>query len=384
MILTPPGLRRGGLAALAALTTIAACGPARSEAPHRALRLLPLPDRFEQPVDLESPPGDPRVFVVEKTGRVRVILDGRVQPEPFLDIHDRVSSGSEQGLLGLAFHPRFRENGRVFVDYTDRNGDTRVVSYRVPPGASAVDPRSAAVVLAVPQPYPNHNGGQLIFGPDGMLYVTLGDGGSGGDPHLNGQNRGVLLGKLLRIDVDHDAPYTIPRDNPWPHAAGVRPEIWAYGLRNPWRIAFDAAAGLLYIADVGQDHWEEVDVAPLTRGGIDYGWNLREANHPFAARGPAPANLWPAAIEYSHREGCCIIGGRVYRGSVAVLRGLYFYADECGGWIETFRWRDGRAVERTRWSTGVRLTPSAFGEDARGELYVLDLGGRVYRIAGVD
>jgi len=343
------------------------------------LVLEPVASGLHIPVDLQSLPGDPRLFVVEKVGTIRIIEGGRVLPEPFLDIHDQVSRSNEQGLLGLAFHPDFARNGLLFVNYTDRNGDTRVVRYHVAPDGRHVDPSSRTVILGVDQPYVNHNGGQVIFGPDGMLYIPLGDGGSGGDPHGNGQNLGTLLGKLLRVDVDRRTPYAIPPDNPFVGTPGARPEIWAYGLRNPWRIAFDS--GLVYIADVGQDDWEEVDVQPSKRGGLNYGWNLVEGSHPF--HGGATASTIAPVVEYSHHEGCSVTGGRVYHGPIESLRGLYFYGDYCAGWIETFRYAGGRAAERTRWRVSHKASITAFGEDSNRQLYVLDFGGHVYRIAGV-
>jgi hypothetical protein len=368
-------------AALLAALASPACAPAAQ------LTLERVAEGLTRPIDLVVAPGDPRLFIVEQAGRIRMMRGGVLVKQPFLDITDRTSRGNEQGLLSVAFHPRFATNGLLFVDYTDRDGNTNVVRYRVTPDRHAVDPASATRILFVEQPYPNHNGGHLQFGPDSMLYIAFGDGGSGGDPHGNGQNLSVLLGKLLRIDVDHGTPYAIPRDNPFASGRGGRPEIWAYGLRNPWRIAFDQ--GLLYIGDVGQNQWEEVDVAPADSGGIDYGWNLREGTHPYdAGNGPRARiealgpTLRAPAVEYPHADGCCVIGGRVYRGPVASLRGLYFYADQCGGWIASFRWRNGRAEEQTRWHPSAKLEPVAFGQDARGELYVLDLGGKVYRIAG--
>ena len=383
-------LRRGGpralrmlawapaAAALLGWMTSPACAPAAQ------LVLVRVADGLTRPVDLVAAPGDARSFIVEQPGRIRVLQNGVLRPEPFLDITRLTSRGNEHGLLSVAFHPRFAANGLLFVNYTDRDGNTNVVRYRVTPDRQAADPATATRILSVVQPYSNHNGGHLLFGPDSMLYIALGDGGSGGDPHGNGQNRSTLLGKLLRIDVDHGAPYAIPRDNPFA-VRGGRPEIWAWGLRNPWRIAFDS--GWLYIADVGQNAWEEVDVAAAADAGVDYGWNLFEASHPYhASPPPLPRDTVAVrgpAIEYPHRDGCCVIGGRVYRGPVAALRGLYFYADQCSGWIETFRWHDRRAEARTRWRTGVHLEPVAFGQDARGDLYVLDLGGKVYRIAGV-
>jgi glucose/arabinose dehydrogenase len=368
------------------LLALAGCAVSGTAAPRLDLELAV--GGLERPVDLVTAPGDSRLYIVEQRGRIRVVDHGRLRREPFLDISDRVSNGNEQGLLSLAFHPRFASNGQLFVNYTDRDGNTNVVRYRVSADRRIADPATATRILFVDQPYANHNGGHLLFGPDSMLYVPLGDGGSAGDPHGNGQNLGVLLGKLLRIDVDHGSPYSVPADNPFVRTRGARPEIWAYGLRNPWRIAFDS--GDLYIADVGQNRWEEVDVAPALRGGIDYGWNEYEGNHEFRGSrswlgrsAPPRAERRGPVIEYSHSDGCCVIGGLVYRGPVMALRGLYFYADECGAWIETFRWRNGRAEDRTRWRTDKLTSPTAFGVDARGELYVLDLSGSVFRIAGV-
>jgi glucose/arabinose dehydrogenase len=375
-----------GRALLLALTVALALGVRDTAAPPIAgaarLDLTRVAAGLRRPVDLTPAPGDPRLFIVEQTGRVRILERGALRPRPFIDVSDRLSHGNEQGLLGIAFHPGYARNGLVYINYTDRDGDTHVVGFHVAADRNAVDPASEMSILTVPQPYSNHNGGQLIFGPDGKLYVPLGDGGSAGDPHGNAQNLGALLGKILRLDVDGAAPYRIPPDNPFVGRRGARPEIWAYGLRNPWRVAFDPTGRDLYIGDVGQDMWEEVDVAPARQGGINYGWNALEGTHRYY-RGAAPSpSAWKPIEEYSHADGCCVIGGRVYRGSIPRLRGLYFYADECSGWIASFRARDGAATERTRWSLPRRLTPSAFGEDAAGELYVLDLGGRVYRISG--
>jgi glucose/arabinose dehydrogenase len=385
-----PRLARVALAAVTAVLLTPGCASPALGPPPRpgaGLALSVAASGLDQPLYATAPVGDRRLFIVEQPGVVRILRDGKVLPAPYLDIRDRVRSGGERGLLSIAFHPHYATNGFVFVNYTDHEGDTRVVRFTVSADPDRADPATAKFVLHVAQPYANHNGGHILFGPDSMLYIGMGDGGSAGDPHGNGQDRRTLLGDLLRIDVDHGDPYAIPRDNPWAHAAGKRPEVWAYGLRNPWRIAFDS--GLLYIADVGQNQWEEIDVAPARQPGIDYGWNLLEGNHAFRSarsgwwgHAPLPPELRAPAIEYSHAEGCSVIGGRVYRGPIAALRGLYFYADECSGWIESFRWRNGRAEERTRWLARRGLSPTAFGADARGELYLLDLGGKVYRIAG--
>lgn len=340
---------------------------------------------LSSPVFLTAPPGDAeRLFVVERGGRVVIIRDGTVLATPFLDIQGLVTSGGERGLLSMAFHPDYAQTGEFFVDYTDVNGDTRVARYRVSTNPDVGDPGSGEVILTVAQPYSNHNGGQLAFGPDGMLYIGLGDGGSGGDPLGNGQNLGTLLGSILRIDVDGGAPYAIPGDNPFVSDADARDEIWAYGLRNPWRFSFDRQAGDLYIGDVGQGAWEEVDVQPAgSGGGENYGWNVMEGAHCYNASSCDQTGLVLPVLEYSHGEGCSITGGYVYRGAnLPTLSGHYLYADYCSGFIRSFRYVGGDAVDRRDWSsvlapgTGI----SSFGQDAVGELYVMTLSGNVYRI----
>ncbi|MGH7563550.1 MAG: PQQ-dependent sugar dehydrogenase, partial [Gemmatimonadota bacterium] len=243
--------------------------------------LLEIADGLDFPVHLASPPGDERLFVVEKVGTIRVIREGQVLDAPFLDIRDLVSGGSEQGLLSVAFHPAYASNGRFFVDYTNQGGDTQVVEYRVSADPDRADPVPVQTILSVDQPFANHNGGLIAFGPDGMLYVGLGDGGSAGDPQENGQNTGTLLGSILRIDVDGGTPYAIPSDNPFTGQPGARGEIWAYGLRNPWRFSFNRGTGDLFIADVGQNDLEEVNAEPGDEGGINYGWNLMEGTDCF-------------------------------------------------------------------------------------------------------
>ncbi|OGF04610.1 MAG: hypothetical protein A2W00_02405 [Candidatus Eisenbacteria bacterium RBG_16_71_46] len=370
---------------LCALLLIGSCAPAPAEAPYaisRGLRLETVAEGLAAPVYLTAPSGDPRLFVVEQDGRVLVLENGRLRPQPFLDLRDRVRSGGEQGLLSLAFHPRYAENGFFYVDYTDRNGDTRIERYRVSRDPNRADPSSGRLLLRIVQPYSNHNGGLVLFGPDGMLYVGMGDGGSGGDPQGNGQNRSTLLGKLLRIDVDRGAPYAIPPDNPFASGKGGRPEIWAWGLRNPWRYAFDREAGLLYIADVGQNRWEEIDVAPADRPGLDYGWNVMEGNHCYAAPRCDASGLWPPTVEYPHPQGCSITGGFVYRGrDIPALVGHYVFSDYCSGWLRSFRHVDGRAVDLRQWDVGKIGSVSSFGLDGTGELYVLTLQGRVLRLA---
>jgi glucose/arabinose dehydrogenase len=348
-----------------------------SEAPGTVRVSLQRVATVEQPLAIAIRTGDPSLYVAEKTGRVVAIRDGRVAAHPVLDLSNAVSLGGEQGLLGLAFSP----DGRyLYVNYTDVNGDTRIVGYAMR-GDRAV-PASRRQVLFVDQPYDNHNGGDLVFGPDGDLYVGLGDGGSGGDPHGNGQSLGTLLGKMLRIRPTPTGPepYRVPADNPFAGDPGARPEIWAYGLRNPWRYSFDPATGDLWIADVGQSAWEEIDRLPAgSPGGANLGWNLLEGTHRYA--GAAPAGAVPPVYEYSHATGgCVVIGGDVYRASaIPALVGDYVFADFCEGTLQALRLQPDGSV--THQPLGVSLpNVSSFGAGPDGELYVTSLDGGVYRL----
>ena len=351
-----------------------------------SLRLVPVvTSGLSSPVYLTAPSGDTaRLFVVEQSGQIRVVQHGQLLPAAFLDIHTRLVSGGEQGLLSVAFHPNYATNGFFYVNYTDLNGDTRVERYTVSAADSNLaDTATHKLILFVPQPYANHNGGLVMFGPDGMLYIGMGDGGSGGDPENRAQNPDSLLGKLLRIDVDHGDPYAIPANNPFATSGGA-PEIWALGLRNPWRFAFDRSAGLLYIGDVGQGAWEEVDVQSASQGGLNYGWRMMEGAHCYNPTNCSSAGLVLPAVEYDHSSGqCAIIGGFVYRGARSpALAGQYFYADLCAGWVRSFSYGGGAVTGQTSWNLDVSPgTPLSFGEDARGELYLLTGGGDVYRIA---
>lgn len=328
--------------------------------------------------------GSGRLFVIEKDGRIRIVRGGALVQQPFLDIDARVRSAEfEQGLLGLVFHPNYRENGLFFVNYTNLSGDTVIARYRVSADADVADAASEQLLLTVDQPFANHNGGHLAFGPDGYLYVGLGDGGDGGDPLGNGQNPAALLGKMLRIDVDVEQGYRVPADNPFVGQAGYRPEIWAMGLRNPWRYAFDRLTGDLYIGDVGQRLWEEIDYEMAGGpGGANYGWNVMEGQHcypPDASCDTAPYML-PIA-EYSHAEGCSVTGGHVYRGQEQpALYGAYFFGDYCTGqtWASQ-RNGQGAWVTTRLTRTGVNIT--SFGEDEGGEVYVTGSGqGTLYRL----
>jgi glucose/arabinose dehydrogenase len=307
-----------------------------------------------------------------------VVLSSDADPEVVLDLTDEVSLGSEQGLLGLAFSP---DGNYLYLNHTDTEGDTHVTEFAFE--GARVDPDSRREVLFVDQPYSNHNGGGLAFGPDGYLYVALGDGGSSGDPMGNAQSLSTLLGKLLRISPRPSGgdPYRTPADNPFVGRKGARPEIWAYGLRNPWRFSFDAATGDLWIGDVGQNAWEEIDVEPVgSGGGSNFGWDLLEGTHAFERR-RAPGAIAPV-FEYPNGDGsCAVTGGYVYRGDDIVdLTGAYVFADYCGGGLEAFVLRDGRAKQHR--SLGERVDALAsFGEDTDGELYVLSLSGPVYRLA---
>ena len=375
-------MRRRALVVAGALcAALVAALPARAA----TLRLVPVATGLDKPLLVVSPPGDQRLFVVEQVGRIRIVQGGRLLGRPFLDISGRVSGGTEQGLLGLAFHPEYGQNGRFFVDYTDRAGDTRVVEYRASATPNVADGGSARELLSIDQPFPNHNGGHLVFGPDRMLYVGTGDGGSGGDPLNSGQRTDTLLGKILRIDVDSrtgDRQYGIPDGNPFV-AGGGRPEIYHLGLRNPWRFSFDRVRGDLWIGDVGQNAIEEIDFRRADKGGgANFGWNAFEGRRRFGgtARGPV---VGPVA-QYSHTKGCSVTGGFVYRGTrVAALRGRYIYADFCTGRTWTMRAgpRPGGVREITGTLSRSLQGVTSFGEDAGGELYVT-AGSTAYRFAG--
>jgi glucose/arabinose dehydrogenase len=332
--------------------------------------------------------GSGRLFIIEQTGTIRVLENGALRDDVFLDLSDQVSGSSEQGLLGLAFHPGFAESGQLFVDYTDLDGDTVVARYQVDSGdPNLADPDSAEQVLTVDQPFPNHNGGDLAFGPDGYLYIALGDGGSQGDPNGNGQNPGTLLGSILRIDVDSttgDLPYGIPEDNPFADSAGGAPEVYIYGLRNPWRFSFDRDTGDLYIADVGQNMIEEINMLPAgEQAGANLGWNILEGSACYLASDCRPDGTVLPVTEYSHDFGCSVTGGYVVRGGlIPALEGVYLFADYCSGLL----WGTARDAEGA-WQTSdpveTGLNISSFGQGPDGEIYVVDLNGSVYQVVGV-
>lgn len=351
-----------------------------------SIALQPLGDRFRNPVYLTAPAGDPRLFIVEQAGRIIVVKNGKALQRPFLDISARVKSGGERGLLSMAFHPDYRSNGRFFVNFTDRDGNTRIEGFTVSSDGDVADGSSSKLVLGIGQPYSNHNGGHILFGPDGMLYIGMGDGGSGGDPQSNGQNPRALLGKMLRLNVSRAEPYSIPVGNPFADGSEGKPEIWAIGLRNPWRFAFDRVAGMLYIADVGQNRIEEVHVEPISRAGLNYGWNRMEGADCYGRTGCSTDGLRIPQLTYSHAGGACsITGGFVYRGRrVPSIAGHYFYSDYCAGWLRSFRFEGGRAVDRREWKMDNIGHVVSFGEDGSGELYIVAENGSVFRVAGVS
>jgi glucose/arabinose dehydrogenase len=327
-----------------------------------------------------------RLYIIEKGGAILIEQDGKVSQTPFLDITGKVgSSGSEQGLLGLVFHPDYKTNRFFYVDYTDRNGNTIIARYTAAADGMTADPASAKQIMEIDQPYANHNGGQLAFGPDGMLYIGMGDGGSEGDPLGNGQKTTTLLGKILRIDVDHGDPYAIPPDNPFANGDGGKPEIWDFGFRNPWRFSFDRQTGDLYIGDVGQAKWEEIDhIVAGTKGGLNFGWKIMEGAHCYApATNCDQSGLVLPISEIEHPAGCAIIGGYVYRGSqYPQLNGVYFYTDYCSGavWAVTHAASGAWTTTRVIKSPSTYAGYSSFGEDLAGELYVTDLNGALYRL----
>ena len=329
---------------------------------------------LQRPVDLQAD-GSGRLFVIEKPGRIRIIENNQLLETPFLDITDRVgSNGNEQGLLGLALHPNYPENGRFFVNYTDTSGgDTVIARFQVSTDPNIADPDSEIQLLGIDQPFANHNGGVLAFGPDGYLYAGLGDGGSQGDPNGNAQNTGVLLGKILRIDVDSADPYAIPSDNPFGN------EVWAYGFRNPWRFSFDRATGDLYIGDVGQNQWEEIDVLPAgSPGGANFGWDHREGAHDY--EGGGPEGMIDPVAEYSHPEGgCSVTGGYVYRGSMPEWNGIYLYGDYCTGIIWGLIQADGGWQTQQLFDVDVTIT--SFGQDEQGEIYLVSDNGGIFRLS---
>lgn len=362
--------------------------PSPTTMPREQATRFPDPAGFEwkpvaiglyNPTDIQNAGDDSgRLFVLEQNGKIRIVQNGQLQFEPFLDITDRVDDGSnEQGLLGLAFHPDFADNGFFYVNYTKQGGDTVIARFTA--SGNTANANSEVKLLEVQQPFPNHNGGALAFGADGYLYIGLGDGGAAGDPLGTGQRLNTLLGKILRIDVNNGDLYSIPADNPFGN------EIWAYGLRNPWRISFDSLTGDLWIGDVGQNVYEEINFVPAGMpGGINFGWNRYEGFHDYAGSALLE-NHWPPIFEYSHQEeigGCSVSGGYVYRGSMPEWKGIYFFGDYCTGnvWAVLHIINGTEEIFNTERLFQVQATITTFGVDEAGELYLASRDGTVYRL----
>ncbi|MDP2687796.1 MAG: PQQ-dependent sugar dehydrogenase [Aequorivita sp.] len=338
---------------------------------------------FSDPLHMQHA-NDDRLFVVEQGGKIKIIQgDGTINPVPYIDISGLISSGNERGLLGLAFHPDYANNGYFYVNYTKPNGDTQISRFSVETGnPDLANINSELPIIGYTQPFSNHNGGNLAFGPDGYLYIASGDGGSGGDPGNRAQNINLLLGKLLRIDVNNPSGgnnYGIPADNPFIGDPNAQEEIWAYGLRNPWRFSFDETENNLWIADVGQGDWEEINRVNVSESGLNYGWRCYEGNQPFNTQDcPPQSELTFPIAEYSHANGCSISGGYVYRGSVYTdIAGYYFFADYCSGLIGTVD-SSGNLIDHGDFSGNW----VSFGEDVNKELYIIDIGGSIYKIKG--
>lgn len=378
----PPMMMRAVVLALPALLAAAACRDgATAPAARVDLTVRLVAEGLTKPVYLTAPAGDARLFIVERGGVVRVVKNGSLLATPFLDIRGRVNSVAERGLLSMAFDPAYAANGFLYVYYTNANSDLVVERFASTPG-SDVSGAAAGIVITIPHGGENHHGGEIAFGPDGMLYLAPGDGGCCGDPANNAQNLSSLLGKVLRIDA-RTLPYSIPAGNPHVGEAGARPEIWARGLRNPWRFSFDAPTGRIYLADVGQDAREEIDAAPSTAAGLNYGWRLMEGSacyNPSTNCNPAGV-LTPPVQEYTHADGCSVIGGYVYRGAaIPELAGHYLYSDFCAGWLRSFRLTAaGTLADQRQWLGVVKPQTVSFGRDGAGELYMIE-SGRVWRI----
>jgi glucose/arabinose dehydrogenase len=351
-----------------------------------AVTIQKIVGNLARPVDIVSPrDGTNRLFIVLQEGKIVIFNGTKKLSKPFLDITSAVSCCGERGLLSLAFHPDYTNNGFFYIHYTNRNGDLVIARYQVSEKQNVAKANSKLVLLTVPHStFSNHNGGKVVFGPDGYLYLSFGDGGGAGDTSNNAQNLGQLLGKILRIDVNSGNPYSIPPTNPFVGRPGARPEIWAYGLRNPWRISFDRKKGTLYIADVGQNTYEEVNFQKATsKGGKNYGWRLMEGKHCFNPTSNCnPGNLKKPILEYSHSQGCSITGGYVYRGTaIPSLKGFYLYSDYCSGIISKAKKKNGVWTNSELLSTEKRV--STFGENEAGEILFAhhdETAGEIYQI----
>lgn len=344
---------------------------------------------FNEPLDFQVAQGLPnRFFIAERGGKIIGVSEGQMESTPFLDITSLVTSESQgQGLLGFTFHPHFDSNRFLYVSYVDLNGDTVIARYTSDTdGVHAIED-STKIILTIPQPFAKHNSGQLAFGPDGYLYISVADGGSDGDSLNNGQNLETLLGKILRIDVDNGDPYSSPPTNPFLSDINANDEIWMHGFRNPWRFSFDSLAGDLYISDVGQNKLEEINiVAATSTGGENFGWNLMEGSECFDPdRDCDTTNLVSPSFEYQHKNGfCSVIGGYVYRGdSIPSIQGHYFFGDFCKGAVLSLKWSDGIIVETRDWTDSLDADlsfMSSFGQDHEGEIYIVLLSGDIYKL----
>jgi glucose/arabinose dehydrogenase len=395
MTAAPPLFRARPLAASLALA-LGACGggggsagggaapPVTQPPPAPSIGVTRYLGGLADPVYLTAPAGDERQFVVERAGRIRVVRDGVVLTTPFLDLGSRVSTAGEGGLLSMAFAPDYATSGALYLYFIDANHDIVVERRTVSGNPDVANSTGAIEIIRIPHPtFTNHYGGQLAFGPDGMLYLGTGDGGGAGDPGGHAQDGTVLLGKLLRLDVSHASaasPYQLPASNPYFGLSSKRNEIWALGLRNPWRFSVDA--GQLIIADVGQDAREEVDIGPAAQAPVNYGWNIMEGTACYQGQTCACAGLTLPVFEYLHSSGgCSITGGYVYRGkAIPELAGHYLYSDYCAGFLRSFLYTGGAATRQTDWNVSGIGSIVSFGQDGQGELYMLSSNGNVYRI----
>ncbi len=375
------------LVLMSGLFTCNSSGDGRPDRVWPEIRLNFFLGNIRQPTSItHAADGSDRLFITEQRGRILLVKSGAVSRQPFLDISGNVSCCGERGLLSAAFPPGYMEKRYFYVNYTNISGDTVVARYRTTQNPDRADPNSEEIILTVKQPYSNHNGGQIAFGPDGYLYIGMGDGGAAGDPHLHAQNASSLLGKMLRIRVESvPKPYAIPSDNPYVSHRTYRPEIWATGLRNPWRFSFDRISGDLYIADVGQNTYEEIHVQPKgVQGSRNYGWNIMEGLACYASDNCNRNGLALPVAVYDHNQGCSITGGMVYRGSAyASMQGIYLYGDFCSGRIWGLKKSTGEWTTMELKNTGMAI--STFGEDEAGEIYAADYGkGAIYRIEAVQ
>ncbi len=378
-----------------------------------SLSSIQIANGFTKPVYVCQPPGEnDRLFVLEQKGIIKIIKNGKTVRKPYADlrnrIHNPITPGDERGLLGLAFHANYQNNGFVYINYSDKNDHTIVSRFRIANDPDRLDTKSEKVLIKLKQPFSNHNGGHMEFGPDGYLYISVGDGGKWGDPYNNAQNLENLFGKILRIDVDTGDPYAIPDDNPFINNEDVKGEIWLYGLRNVWRFSFDRETGDMYLGDVGQDLWEEIDFVVADKaGGQNFGWRVMEGNHCYnppedcEPTGVLPIFEYPNDANYMkiltgmdepNVDGCSVTGGYVYRGSaIPGFQGTYIFADYCSGNIWTFKEKNGIATEFQNRTEEINLGGgeftnyiSSFGEDNNGELYIVDYNGIIFKLTASE